>query len=589
MLKTVKVPKQYEAVFKRAEKIVRLFFKTREVDVSKATIKISDERYLLVRASSLSIDFFKCALDLFNHKEHDESIQMTRQLLFDLSHAIGMKDAEHFQKEMHLVDPIDTLSAGPVHFAYTGWASVTISPKSHPSADEDFLLLYDHPFSFEADSWIKAGEKSEIPVCIMNAGYSSGWCEQSFGIPLVATEITCRARGDKECHFIMAPPSQIENYLKDHLKQNPDLLKNPEDFEIHGFFKLKRIEADLREANAKLSESNKQLVLKSKALEEKTRVIELLSEMGELLPTCTTNEEIYSVFYEYASKLFPNFQGRLWMFNEDKSHLQTISMWGDIPKHQELFFNPSDCLALRKGQMYIVQSSSKGPWCHHTQKGCGGYICAPIATNGEVFGLISIVFGQSEFSQAEQTIVSRIAGDVALSLANIQLRESLRELSIRDYLTDLYNRRYMEEMLIKEIAQAKREHSPIGLIMFDIDYFKKFNDTYGHEAGDKILRELGSFLKDFFRAGDIICRFGGEEFLIILPGATQKHTLERAETLRKSVKHLHVKSDKVTISIGIAMFPENGETVRSLLDTVDKALYRSKEGGRDRTSISTTP
>lgn len=194
------------------------------------------------------------------------------------------------------------------------------------------------------------------------------------------------------------------------------------------------------------------------------------------------------------------------------------------------------------------------------------------------------------FSQDKQTIVSRIAGDMALALTNVRLRDNLRELSVRDYLTDLYNRRYMEEMLIKEIAQAKRQKTHIGLIMFDIDYFKRYNDTYGHEAGDQILIELGKFLKTYFREGDTICRFGGEEFLIILPGATQDQTLERAETLRQSIKDLHVKlKDQLfgalSISIGVAQFPEHGQTVKGLFDAVDGALYRAKNEGRDRVCL----
>ena len=225
MLKTVNVPAQFEDVFQKAEETVGKFFENKEVDVTKATIKIAGERYLLVRASSLSVDFFECVMDLYRDKEKEEAIFTTRQLLFDISHAIGMKDAEHFHKYMDLKDPIDKLSAGPIHFAYTGWASVKLYPESNPTPDENYIIYYDHPYSFEADAWIKAGKKSDFPVCVMNAGYSSGWSEQSYGIPLVAIELTCRAKGDETCHFIMAHASRIKEYISDYLKTKPELAK----------------------------------------------------------------------------------------------------------------------------------------------------------------------------------------------------------------------------------------------------------------------------------------------------------------------------------------------------------------------------
>jgi diguanylate cyclase (GGDEF)-like protein len=591
MLKTVKVPKKFQAIFTSAEKTVSRFFGNGNIDVSKATIKISGERYLLVRASSLSIDFFKCVAHLYGDKEESESINTTRQLLFDTSHAIGMADAEHFQKTMNLVDPIDILAAGPVHFAYTGWASVELLPESNPTPDENYITIYNHPYSFEADAWLKAGEKSEVPVCTMSAGYSSGWCEHSFGIPLVATEIMCRAKGDKQCQFIMAHPTRIEGYIKDYLNRKPDIAKQATNYEIPGFFRLKMAEAALKESNKKLTESNQALLIKSNALEEKTHLIEVLSELGELLPTCITPEEIYTIFGEYASKLFPNYEGGLWVYTEDKTHLELISKWGDPAKFEDLIFSPQDCWALRQNHSYFVHASSPEPHCHHIKNTQEGYICIPITVGEETFGVLSIVFGFADLSHDEQSVAIRLGGDVAQALSNLTLRNTLHELSIRDYLTGLFNRRYMEEMLVKEIAKSKRNNSSLGIIMFDVDYFKYFNDTYGHDAGDLVLSTLGKFLRGIFRESDIICRFGGEEFLIILPDATQEHTLERAEALRQDIKKLHIKDkenllEKVNISIGVAIFPQQGLTPRELLDAADEALYQAKAKGRDRVCLA---
>lgn len=160
---------------------------------------------------------------------------MARRLLFDIAHAIGKMDARSFHQKMCVYDPIERLSAGPIHFAYTGWAFVDISAESKPTANEDYYLLYDHPFSFEADAWEKSGKKSTSCVCTMNAGYSSGWCEESFGIPLVASEIMCKARGDSACRFIMAQPSRIGQFIHNYLQNHPEIPAGPSLYKIGGF------------------------------------------------------------------------------------------------------------------------------------------------------------------------------------------------------------------------------------------------------------------------------------------------------------------------------------------------------------------
>ncbi len=590
MLKTVTVPKQFEEIFQKAETTVGQFFENKEIDVAKATIKISGERYLLVRASSLSVDFFECVMGLYRDKDKKEAAFTTRQLLFDISHAIGMKDAEHFHKQMNLKDPIDKLSAGPIHFAYTGWANVKLYPESNPTPDENFINIYDHPFSFEADAWIKAGKKSDLPVCIMSAGYSSGWCEQSYGIPLVAVELTCRAKGDETCHFIMAHASRIQEYLEDYLKKKPELVKDVKNFEIPGFFKVKKAEAALVEANKLLVLSNHELIKKSEALEQKSRLIELLSEIGELLPACTKYDEIYEVFSNYALKLFPHYQGQLYVYSENKVDLECVSSWGDKKNKIDINFTPQDCWALLQNQLYIVKPGSNTPRCNHIETK-GGYACIPITVGGEILGLISLSFGSLSASNDEITTLARLASDIGLTLSNVRLRETLQELSIRDYLTGLYNRRYMEEMLLQEIAKSKRNGSGFGIIMFDIDHYKEFNDRYGHEAGDLVLSTLGQFLKDYFRESDIVCRFGGEEFVIILRDAHESEVLERAETLREVVKKLPIKFGNQTlkemnISLGVSIFPQHGKTARALIDSADEALYRAKNEGRDRLCLA---
>ena len=176
-------------------------------------------------------------------------------------------------------------------------------------------------------------------------------------------------------------------------------------------------------------------------------------------------------------------------------------------------------------------------------------------------------------------------------MANIRLREALRSQSIRDPLTGLYNRRYLEEMLERETRRAVRAEHGLGVLMLDLDHFKKFNDTYGHDAGDTVLRETASFLLKSVRAEDIVCRFGGEEFIVILPVADLKVTQARAERIRSRLRELQVLHQgqplgMVTVSVGVAELPEHGTSPKALIEAADAALYHAKREGRDRVALA---
>jgi two-component system, cell cycle sensor histidine kinase and response regulator CckA len=264
MLGTVRVPAQMEALFLRAEQLVARFFEQRVADPSRGAIEIFGERYILVRAASLSVEFFELVRQLYGTGRQDEADAFARNILFDLAHAIGKADARNFHTRMQLDDPIEKLSAGPVHFSHAGWAFVDILPESQPSPDERYYLLYDHPYSFESSAWLTAGQTRNFPVCIMNAGYSSGWCEQSFGVELVASEVLCRAKGDQHCRFIMAHPSQIEQYVERYISHRPDLAERIRGYEIPDFFSRKRAEEELRIAHDDLE----------RRVQERTRELE---------------------------------------------------------------------------------------------------------------------------------------------------------------------------------------------------------------------------------------------------------------------------------------------------------------------------
>lgn len=210
MVKTVRVPKQFEPIFTEAERKVGAFFAGMERDPSQGIINIAGDRYILVRGESIfSVLREKMTADFGE--------EVAESFLYDLAKTVGRGDAKRFSEKLNLSDPIQKLSAGPVHFSHTGWAFVDILPESRPSPDQDYLLVYDHPNTFESAGYSAIGAKSPKPVCLFSAGYSAGWCSHSFGLELDAQEVRCIARGDPQCRFVMAPSRRLEEQVKKYL------------------------------------------------------------------------------------------------------------------------------------------------------------------------------------------------------------------------------------------------------------------------------------------------------------------------------------------------------------------------------------
>jgi diguanylate cyclase (GGDEF)-like protein len=207
---------------------------------------------------------------------------------------------------------------------------------------------------------------------------------------------------------------------------------------------------------------------------------------------------------------------------------------------------------------------------------------------GETLGLFYLnTEHKNALSTAKRQLARNVSEQIALALANLRLREELQYQSIRDGLTGLYNRRYLEECLERELDRAQRTEQSLGIIMIDVDHFKQFNDTWGHSAGDQVLQEIGRFLRQNIRSSDIACRYGGEELTVILPECTAEDTYQCAEKLRLGIRGLCLEHNqqslpKVTASIGIAMFPEQGTDWETLTKLADIALYQAKRLGRDR-------
>ncbi len=253
-LNTARVPGALSPLFATAERVVSEYFRDRHLDPGSGRIEISGERFVLVRAASLSVEFFGLVEKLYGPGREPEARDFARNILFDLAHAVGRSDARDFHARMGLDDPIAKLSAGPIHFAHSGWALVEIHPESQPEPGDGYFLVYDHHHSFESNAWMRAGRAVDFPVCIMNAGYSSGWCEQSFSQPLVAVEVLCRAKGDDYCRFIMAPPAQLERRLEQYASDRPELASKMQGHQVPDFFARKRYEEQLRAARDQLEQ-----------------------------------------------------------------------------------------------------------------------------------------------------------------------------------------------------------------------------------------------------------------------------------------------------------------------------------------------
>ncbi len=261
--RVVKVPAAVEDVFDRASRDLAAHFQRIDIDPARAMIGIGEDRYVLVRASALSLDFQDTLVQLYADRGEREALAIARGFLFDIAHTIGLHDARAMHEQLGSDDPLVRLSGGPVHFAYTGWGLVDIKEESHPEPGEGFCLIYEHTYSFESASFLRAGRASKVPVCILQAGYSSGWCEASFGLELTAVEVTCKARGDAACMFVMAPPHKIAARVREHFAVDVDD-EDTQGLDIPTYFERKRAEEEVRESLRQLRATQEELLRKER-------------------------------------------------------------------------------------------------------------------------------------------------------------------------------------------------------------------------------------------------------------------------------------------------------------------------------------
>ena len=667
MKPSVKVPKELETLFELAETRMSELFSEFTSDPSRGTVEISGERYLLLRASSLANDFFDSIAQLFSGEDPEMAEEVARKFLYDFAHAMGKKDAEYYSKKLNLGNPLDKLSGGPIHFAYAGWAFVEVSPESHPSPDQDFFLMYDHPYSFESESWVEAGKKSNFPVCIMNAGYSSGWCEGSFEMPLVAAEIFCKAKGDACCRFVLAPPERIEEHIQKYVEKLPKKIRENVRYEIPKFFDVEKTQQELRQANASLRESEEIYHAISATASD---AIFMLNEKGEVvfwnnaatktfgytdddvlgktLHQLLFSEKYHSIYEEGLSTLFETGKGPLVgkMQTIDavtkscctipielsisgvqvKNKWHAVGIMRDISERLEaqskLLLNKAVIDTANEGVVVTDKNNliidvnpaftlitgyeredviGKNPSVMNSGRHDEAFYCEiwhELLTlgrwsgelwnrrkSGEIFPEWISMTSIHDDAGNPQYYVGIFSDISERKAAEMEVHHQANS----DVLTGLANRRSFVDRLDNAIEMCKRNDTKAAVFFMDVDFFKKVNDKLGHLAGDELLKKMADRLRECVRSSDTIARFGGDEFSALFYDIKEHEPLDSiAEKMLKNLSKPYTLGDdvvSVSVSIGIAIYPDDASDAEGLLDLSDKAMYRVKNSTRNAISF----
>ncbi|HHT0591974.1 TPA: diguanylate cyclase [Legionella anisa] len=343
-------------------------------------------------------------------------------------------------------------------------------------------------------------------------------------------------------------------------------------------------EEKMRELNEKTMETLNEL----KLLEHDES---LLNKLNRSLQVCITTEEAFPRIHIIAQDLFPNLSGGLSIYNQVMKQMETVVCWGKEQFLPKIFF-PMDCFSIREATTHVVDDPNKSVHCaHYLTPPQGGYMVLPLIVQNELIGVIHLLASKSKrLTQHQQDMANSFANIVKLAIANINLRVSLSELSLHDPLTNLYNRRYLNDILSRELIRIAREKKTLCVALLDIDDFKRLNDTYSHLAGDEVLKSIGKLLKENFRKSDISFRFGGEEFVVVLLNTTLNNAASRMEEFHEEVKatSIYYKGNllpNITISIGVAEAPKHGASIDEIIKAADHALYAAKKGGKDQVKV----
>jgi diguanylate cyclase (GGDEF)-like protein len=343
-----------------------------------------------------------------------------------------------------------------------------------------------------------------------------------------------------------------------------------------------------------LSRANERLHSMVQTLEKQAQDERFLTSLRHELQLCTTPAEVQRTSVRHVAQLLPSARIVLFAAIESRQALEMAATFDDqAMMHNEFPF--SACCALRASRPRRHKTGVSEIECaHFPDVPPKDYLCLPLAAHGRTLGVLSVSCdeaGEAAQLDIHTSILERLSEMSSMCLAGLNLVRHLENESIRDGLTNLFNRRFMEISLDRELRLATRKMTALSLLMLDIDHFKRLNDTFGHEAGDEVLRGVGEILSESVRSEDIACRYGGEEFLLILPDIEAETALLRAEDIRNRVASVRLafqgKTLKdITVSIGVSTFPQAGKTVEDLVGAADRALYAAKMSGRNRVNLA---
>lgn len=320
--------------------------------------------------------------------------------------------------------------------------------------------------------------------------------------------------------------------------------------------------------------------------------VQLLGELNEWLQSSHSLDELFDMVARFMTHLLPNAEGSVYVYSNSRDVLDGCASWngGTVKPH----IRADECWGLRRGRTYEYGASEVEFTCDHAEPHDGRpYYCFPILAHGETVGLMHLRShegGQHAF-RTNKKLARMCAEQISMAIANVRMRDQLQDQTVRDPLTGLFNRRHMTETLRKAITNSQSTGVALSLLAVDVDHFKKFNDNHGHDAGDMILRAVGSALEQACDGDQVACRMGGEEFTLILPDLPEEEVLEKAERLRQSIEQISLRYGEktlptVTISLGVSHYPQHGTMPQELMRAADEALYDAKAKGRNQVCIA---
>ncbi|MFN3201500.1 MAG: diguanylate cyclase [Bradymonadia bacterium] len=365
-----------------------------------------------------------------------------------------------------------------------------------------------------------------------------------------------------------------------------------DDGQVASIFGVFQDVTELRRRERELELLNEDINSRMDELSNRTDELELLSELADLLQSTESESEVYDVLSLMMPTLFEPLSGAVYIVPSSKRTAVRSVEWGT--PSQETIISISDCWALRRGRSHRLRADRGLICAHHTHRPEGGSVCSVMMAQGDSVGMLVLTAGaeHAQLLQQKARLSDTVADQMALAVSNVRLRESLREQSIRDALTRLYNRRYMDEAIEREFGRAVRRGQPASLVMLDLDHFKRFNDDYGHLTADTLLESFGATLTKLMRQEDVACRWGGEEFLILLPETDAQGAVQVMARVHEHLAKLRVVTATgqpcraVTASMGVASFPTHGHHPQQVIRAADEALYLAKSQGRNRTVIA---